>query len=64
VAELEGTTAEAMWLRDLEEFSAVWAKMRGERETALANGGKRKKGAAGGPGKPKTFKIRPKAVKA
>jgi hypothetical protein len=51
-----------MWLRDLEGFSAAWAKMRGEREAALANGGKKgKKTAAGGP---KTFRIKPKAVKA
>jgi DNA topoisomerase-2 len=62
VAELEGTTAQAMWLRDLEAFSTAWAKMRAEREAALANGGKKgKKTAAGGQ---KTFRIKPKAVKA
>ena len=64
VAELEATTAAAMWLSDLEGFMSVWGKMRGEREAALANGGKRggagkKGGAAAGP---KTFKIKPKVA--
>ena len=59
VAELEGTTAQAMWLRDLEGFMAVWGKVRVERETALANGGKRGKKTEG----PKTFRIKPKAAK-
>jgi DNA topoisomerase-2 len=63
VAELEATTAEAMWLRDLETFSAAWTKMRVERETALAEGGKRKKGGAGG-GKTRVMKIKPKVAKA
>jgi hypothetical protein len=39
VAELEATTASALWLRDLGEFEAAWNKMRSEREFALANGG-------------------------
>ena len=71
VAELESTTAQALWLRDLDAFSAAWTKMRTERETALADGGKRKKGgaaegSAGSKGKKAstTFKIKPKAVKA
>jgi DNA topoisomerase II len=59
VAELEGTTAQALWLRDLEGFSAVWAKMRADRETALVNGGKKGKKTAG----QKTFRIKPKAPK-
>jgi DNA topoisomerase-2 len=60
VAELEATTAAAMWLRDLEGFAAAWGKMRAEREAALASGGKRgkKKEAAG----PKTFRMKPKAA--
>ena len=66
VAELEGTTAAAMWLRDLDAFAAGWAKMRGEREAALASGGKRGKKSGGGGGAaaagPKTFKIKPKAA--
>jgi DNA topoisomerase-2 len=56
VAELEGTTAQAMWLRDLEAFSAAWTKMQAEREAALAGGGGRKKEIKG-----RQFKIKPKA---
>jgi DNA topoisomerase-2 len=68
VVELEGTTAAAMWLRDLEGFMGVWGKMRGEREAALASGGKRgkKKEAGVGGGAPagaKSFRIKPKAAK-
>ena len=64
VAELEATTAEAMWLKDLDVFSAAWTKMRVERETALAEGGKRKKGGAGGGAKTRVMKIKPKVAKA
>jgi DNA topoisomerase-2 len=67
VAELEATTAAAMWLRDMDGFAAAWGKMRTEREAALASGGKRgKKGGAGAPGTaaagPKTFRMKPKAA--
>ena len=63
VAELEGTTAAAMWLRDLDGFAATWSKMRAEREAALASGGKRgKKKEAGGAAGPKTFRMKPKAA--
>jgi DNA topoisomerase-2 len=39
VAELEATTASALWLQDLSEFEGAWNTMRSEREYALANGG-------------------------
>ncbi len=39
VAELEATTAAALWLGELGEFEAAWDRMRTEREYALANGG-------------------------
>jgi DNA topoisomerase-2 len=39
VAELEATTAAALWLKDLSEFETAWNAMRSEREYALANGG-------------------------
>jgi hypothetical protein len=41
LAELESTTASAMWLSDLGDFEAAWKKMRAEREAALE--GKSKK---------------------
>ena len=34
---LEGTKAEDLWLRDLEEFLAAWKAMRQGREDALAD---------------------------
>jgi len=39
VAELEATTAAALWLGELGEFEAAWDRMRTEREYARANGG-------------------------
>lgn len=62
VAELEGTTAQQLWLRDLDEFQAVWDKMRAERQAALEGAGK--KGAGGGKVGGKKITIKPKAVKA
>ena len=53
VAELEGTTASKLWLRDLDEFEAAWKKMREEREFALVNGG----------AKPKVVKKKARLVK-
>ena len=60
LAELEGTTAAALWLKDLDAFSAVWAKMRAAREAALAGGGGRKKEVGG----KRVAAIKPKAVRA
>ncbi|NBV77142.1 hypothetical protein EBR66_03205 [bacterium] len=40
LVELEGTTANAMWLADLNDFESAWKKMRAERETALEGKGK------------------------
>lgn len=63
LAELEGTAAATLWLRDLEEFLASWCKMRSEREAALAGGGARRKAAAGGKATAvKKATIKPKAV--
>ena len=59
LAELEATPAGALWLRDLDAFSAAWTKMRAAREAALAGGGGRKKEAGG-----KRAAVKPKAVKA
>jgi DNA topoisomerase-2 len=42
LAELEATTAGAMWLADLAEFEAAWKKMRTEREAALEGKAKAK----------------------
>ena len=57
VAELEATTAQALWLRDLDAFLAAWTKMREEREAAL-------EGAAAGKTKSKVrvARIKPKTV--
>jgi len=41
LGELEGTTANAMWLSDLEDFEAAWKKMRTEREAALEGKGRK-----------------------
>ena len=46
VAVLEGTTATAMWLRDLEDFVGGWRAMRGAREALLS-----------GVAAPKKFKL-------
>jgi len=50
VAVLEGTTASAMWLRDLDDFVAGWRAMKGAREALLT-------GVA-----PKKFKLAKKKV--
>jgi len=51
IQRLEGTTVEALWLADLEEFQAAWAALKTAREEALADvdgkkrsGGKKKFG--------------------
>lgn len=61
VAELEGTTAQALWMRNLDDFMAAWEKMRSERAAALE--GKSKAGAGGAAAK-RVGKIKPKAAKA
>jgi DNA topoisomerase-2 len=37
IAILEGTTQQQMWLKDLDEFTAEWAKAKARREEALAD---------------------------
>jgi DNA topoisomerase II len=51
VAVLEGTTASAMWLRDLDDFVAGWRAMKGAREALLT-----------GVAAPKKFKLAKKKV--
>jgi DNA topoisomerase-2 len=65
VEELERVSAQAMWLRDLDDFLKAWGKMRAEREAALAGNrkGRGKKAAGGAAAAAKGFKIKPKAVK-
>jgi DNA topoisomerase-2 len=53
VAALEGTTAGAMWLKDLEEFVGAWEAMRAEREALLS-----------GVAAPKKFKVKRKGAAA
>ena len=53
VTELEGTTAQQLWLRDLDDFQLAWAKMREAREAMLT--GKTAPAKAG-----KKITIRPK----
>ena len=45
-AALEGTRAEDLWLKDLEEFEMAWKAMRQTREEALADVDGKKRGAA------------------
>jgi DNA topoisomerase-2 len=60
VAELEATTAQQLWLRDLAEFVGAWKKVRAEREAALAAKGRKPKAATG----PKPFRVKKALVKA
>jgi DNA topoisomerase-2 len=47
VARLEGTRAEDLWMRDLDEFEAAWRLTRQKREEALADVDGKKRSASG-----------------